>query len=274
MKTLYVSDLDGTLLRSDEQMSEYTNNTINRLVSEGMLFSYATARSLITAKKVTKGLSAKIPLIVYNGAFIIDNVTEEVLRANYFDESVNDVLENLFSHDIYPIVYGIVDGKEKFSFVPELCTKGMNTFINSRKGDIRTNAIDDYKDLKKGNIFYISCIDETEKLAPMYEVYKHDYNCVFQKDIYTGDQWLEILPKTASKANAVKQLREMIGCDKVVAFGDGKNDISLFAAADEGYAVSNAHEDLKKVATGVILSNNEDGVAKWLEKEVDSWGRG
>lgn len=268
MKTLYVSDLDGTLLRSDEQMSEYTNNTINTLVSKGMLFSYATARSLITAKKVTKGLSAKIPLIVYNGAFIIDNVTEEVLRANYFDDSVNDVLEDLFSHDIYPIVYGIVDGKEKFSFVPKLCTKGMNTFINSRKGDIRTNAIDDYKDLKKGNIFYISCIDETEKLAPMYERYKHYYHCVFQKDIYTGDQWLEILPKTASKANAVRQLREMIGCDKVVAFGDGKNDIDLFQAADEGYAVSNAHEDLKKVATGVILSNNEDGVAKWLEDEA------
>lgn len=274
MRTLYVSDLDGTLLQSNEQMSEYTNNTINTLVSKGMLFSYATARSLITAKKVTKGLSAKIPLIVYNGAFIIDNVTEEVLRANYFDESVNDVLENLFSHDIYPIVYGIVDGKEKFSFVPELCTKGMNTFINSRKGDIRTNPIDDYRNLKKGNIFYISCIDETEKLAPMYEAYKRDYHCVFQKDIYTGDQWLEILPKAASKANAVRQLREMIGCDKVVAFGDGKNDIDLFEAADEGYAVSNAHEDLKKVATGVILSNNEDGVAKWLEKEMDSWGRG
>ena len=274
MRTLYVSDLDGTLLHSNEQMSEYTNNTINTLVSKGMLFSYATARSLITAKKVTKGLSAKIPLIVYNGAFIIDNVTEEVLRANYFDESVNDVLENLFSHDIYPIVYGIVDGKEKFSFVPELCTKGMNTFINSREGDIRTNPIDDYRNLKKGNIFYISCIDETEKLAPMYETYKRDYHCVFQKDIYTGDQWLEILPKAASKANAVRQLREMIGCDKVVAFGDGKNDIDLFEAADEGYAVSNAHEDLKKVATGVILSNNEDGVAKWLEKEMDSWGRG
>lgn len=274
MRTLYVSDLDGTLLQSNEQMSEYTNNTINTLVSKGMLFSYATARSLITAKKVTKGLSAKIPLIVYNGAFIIDNVTEEVLRANYFDESVNDVLENLFSHDIYPIVYGIVDGKEKFSFVPELCTKGMNTFINSRKGDIRTNPIDDYRNLKKGNIFYISCIDETEKLAPMHEAYKRDYHCVFQKDIYTGDQWLEILPKAASKANAVRQLREMIGCDKVVAFGDGKNDIDLFEAADEGYAVSNAHEDLKKVATGVILSNNEDGVAKWLEKEMDSWGRG
>jgi len=270
MRTLYVSDLDGTLLQSNEKLSEYTSDTINTLVSKGMLFSYATARSIITAKKVTKGLSAKIPLIVYNGAFIIDNVTEKVLYANYFDDSVNDILEHFFSQNIYPIVYGMIGGKEKFSFVPKLCTKGMNTFINSRKGDIRTNPIDDYNDLKKGNIFYISCIDETEKLAPMYEAYKRDYHCVFQKDIYTGDQWLEILPKTASKANAVKRLKEMLGCNRVVAFGDGKNDINMFEAADESYAVSNAHEDLKKVATGVILSNNEDGVAKWLENELNS----
>ena len=72
-KILYVSDLDGTLLRSNETVSEYTSKTLNDLTSEGVLFSYATARSIVTAKKVTKGLDAKIPLIVYNGAFIIDN---------------------------------------------------------------------------------------------------------------------------------------------------------------------------------------------------------
>ena len=48
-KTLYVSDLDGTLLRSDETLSEYTCNVINNLTEKGMVFSYATARSLITA---------------------------------------------------------------------------------------------------------------------------------------------------------------------------------------------------------------------------------
>ena len=91
MKTLYVSDLDGTLLRSDETTSEYTNSVINNLTDRGMIFSYATARSLITAKKVTSGLRAEIPLIVYNGAFIVDNLTGEVLAANYFDESVGAV---------------------------------------------------------------------------------------------------------------------------------------------------------------------------------------
>lgn len=51
MSDLYVSDLDGTLLRSNEVTSKYTNQVINSLVEEGMIFSYATARSLVTAKK-------------------------------------------------------------------------------------------------------------------------------------------------------------------------------------------------------------------------------
>ena len=138
VKTLYVSDLDGTLLHSNERTSAFSNRVINGLVEKGMLFSYATARSLITAKKVTEGLSARIPLIIYNGAFIVDNVTGEILKA-------------------------------------------------------------------------------------------------------------------------------MSGCDKVVAFGDGRNDIDMFEAADEGYAVSNADPELKEKATGILLSNDEDGVAKWLQ---------
>lgn len=141
MSNLYVSDLDGTLLRSNETTSEYTNSVINSLVEKGMIFSYATARSLITAKKVTKGIEARIPLIVYNGAFVMDNVTEKILIANYFDSSVQSVLDDLFRNGVYPIVYAYIDGKEKFSFVPELCTNGMKMFLDSRKGDIRTKTV-------------------------------------------------------------------------------------------------------------------------------------
>lgn len=266
MSNLYVSDLDGTLLRSNEMTSEYTNQVINSLVDQGMIFSYATARSLITAKKVTKGIKAKIPLIVYNGAFVIDNVTEEILVANYFDDSVYFVLEELFRSDVYPIVYAHIDDKEKFSFVPQLCTKGMKTFLESRKGDIRTNAVDALSELKQGNVFYITCIDAPKKLRPLYDKYKDKYHCVYQRDIYTNEQWLEIMPLEASKANAIKQLQGMLDCEKLVVFGDGKNDIDMFQIADESYAVANAHEDLKRYATKVILSNDEDGVAKWLEE--------
>lgn len=266
MKTLYVSDLDGTLLRGDGATSEYTNNVINRLTDRGMIFSYATARSLITAKKVTKGIDAKIPLIVYNGAFVIDNVTEEIMIANFFDDSVCELLDVLFANNIYPIVYAYIEGKERFSFVPELCTVGMKKFINSRNGDVRTNIVNTTNDLKTGDIFYITCIDEPEKLKPIYDKYKDIYHCVYQTDIYTNEQWLEIMPLSASKSNATKQLQSLHKCEKLIVFGDGKNDIDMFESADEGYAVQNAHEDLKKYATEIISSNDDDGVAKWLEQ--------
>lgn len=247
MNTLYVSDLDGTLLRSNEITSEYTNRIINNLTERGIIFSYATARSLITAKKVTKGLTAKIPLIVYNGAFIIDNNTEKILIENYFDNAVLNLLDDLFYNEVYPIVYAFINDEEKFSFVPKLSTRGMNIFIDSRKGDIRANAVRTINDLKLGKIFYITCIDESKKLEPLYEKYKHDYHCVYQEDIYSKEQWLEIMPKETSKSNAIKQLQSLLNCEKLVVFGDGKNDIDMFQLADEGYAVQNAHDDLKKI---------------------------
>lgn len=252
-------------MRSNEITSEYTNRIINSLTEKGMIFSYATARSLITAKKVTEGLTAKIPLIVYNGAFVIDNVSEKLLIENYFDNTVDSLLEDLFNHEVYPIVYAFIDNKEKFSFVPELCTQSMNIFINSRKGDIRTNAVKTVNDLKSGKIFYITCIDEPQKLEPLYEKYKNDFHCVYQKDIYSKTQWLEIMPKQTSKSNAIKQLQTLVNCERLVVFGDGKNDIDMFLMADESYAVQNADDELKKYADAIIPLNDNDGVAKWLE---------
>ena len=93
MRTLYVSDLDGTLLRSDERTSGYTNRTVNRLVGEGMLFSYATARSFQTARKVTAGLEAEIPLIVYNGAAVADNRDGSFLQMNFFGGEAAEILD-------------------------------------------------------------------------------------------------------------------------------------------------------------------------------------
>lgn len=267
-RTLYVSDLDGTLLRSNERTSDYTNSVINRLTAQGMIFSYATARSFHTSQKVTAGLNASIPLIVFNGAFVIDNLTGAYLLENYFDETVDSLLDDLTAHAVYPIVYSLLDGAEKFSFIPERATRGMQFFLDSRKGDIRRNPVAAADDLKAGRKFFITCIDAPEKLRPLYEKYRALYHCVYQIDMYSGEQWLEIMPPEATKSNAVKQLKELLQCDRVVAFGDGKNDIDMFLAADECYAVENADEELKKYATAVIPSNDADGVARWLEAHV------
>lgn len=268
MKTLYVSDLDGTLLRSDETISPFTAETINRLVDQGMLFSYATARSYLTASMVTRGIDAKIPLIVYNGAFVVDNATGEILISNFFDSSVDALLDDLIAHDVYPIVYSLQDGQERFSYIREKQTRGMIIFNQSRAGDPRENQkpLDKVRELYLGQKFIITCIDEPEKLEPIYLKYKGIYHCIFHRDIYSGEQWLEILPKGTSKSNSIRQLKKLLQCDRIVAFGDGKNDMDMFLLADESYAMENAVPELKAIATHVIGSNNEDGVAHWLIK--------
>lgn len=262
MKTLYVSDLDGTLLGSNEKTSDFTNRTINELVADGMLFSYATARSYITAHKVTQGLNAQIPVIIYNGAFIRDQVSGEILLSSYF-EGAQAFAKELFEADVYPIVYAMIPS-EKFSYMPAHMNDGMRRFLDTRKGDVRERKVWSREELLEGNIFYFTCIDEHDKLEALYERYRENCHCVFSQEIYTKAWFLEIMPLQTSKANAVLRLKEFLGCDRIVAFGDHYNDLDLFQIADEAYAVENAVDELKAAATGVIASNDDDGVARFL----------
>lgn len=292
MKTLYVSDLDGTLLGSNERTSDFTNRTINELVESGMLFSYATARSYHTARKVTQGLNAKIPVIIYTGAFIRDNVSGEILLSSYFEDDAEALLRELLDAGVYPLVYAMipVDGQknvsknvsenfsekfaenfsenfsEKFSYIPDRCSEGMRRFLDTRKGDVRERSVSCENELSDGEVFYITCVDEHEKLAPLYERYRDRYHCVFSQEMYTKEWFLEIMPPATSKARAVTRLKEHLGCDRVVVFGDHYNDMDMFEIADESYAVENAVEELKAIASGVIASNDDDGVARFLRE--------
>lgn len=265
MRVLYVSDLDGTLLRSDAKTSAYTNQVINGLTEKGMLFSYATARSYLTATKVTKGLNAKIPVITYNGAVILQSDTYEVIAQNVFShEAKEEILNELLRHGVYPVVYSYIAGKERFSYLINKCNRVTTEFLLTRQGDIRDTPVESDGALGFGDVFYFTCIDEYENLEPLYTHFKEKYHCIFQKETYSGEQWLEIIPKNVSKANAVLQLKEYLGIDYIVAFGDGKNDIEMFEIADESYAMENAVDELKALSTGIIESNDSDGVAKWL----------
>ena len=270
MKTLYVSDLDGTLLRSDQRTSDHTNKVINDFVSRGGLFSYATARSNYTASKVTQGMSASFPLIVYNGVFILDNQSAEIINKTTFEhEEAVSVLKELQNGGVHPIVYSLINGKERFSYIPSQLNIATKEFVESRN-DLRKRPVDSFEELNYGELFYITCIDEPEKLEPFYNAYKDRFHCFYQRDIYSGEQWLEIIPRDASKANAIKTLSKLLRCEKIVVFGDAINDMDMFAIADEAYAVGNAAPELKKRATAVIGTNDEDGVAKWLSDNAQA----
>ena len=131
---------------------------------------------------------------------------------------------------------------------------------------------DSFLNKSTGNkIIYFTLIDEYDRL---YEVSHYisrlqGIDMSLYRDIYDNKLWyLEVYSQNASKYNATKYLRKHCNFDWIIGFGDNHNDIPLFEACDECYAVSNAVEQLKEKATGIIGDNNSNSVAKFIaEKE-------
>ena len=266
-RILYVTDLDGTLLNRQDSINPFSIQTINDLVDRGMIFTYATARSLVSASKVTVGLSTNIPIIAYNGAFIIHPATGDILSKEDFNEEERaKVREVLIQYNISPMVYSFINGIEKVSWIPEKENEGVKRYLSIRQGDKRFRAVHDIESLYEGEMFYFTCIGEKDELLPVYDIFSKDdrYRCTMQQELYRPEYWCEIMPAKASKKNAIQKLKELWNCDKVVSFGDAINDIPMFEISDECYAVENAVDELKVHATGIIESNDNDGVAKWL----------
>lgn len=268
--TLYLTDLDGTLLNGRQRVPDRSIGILNRLTAEGMLFSCATARSRFSSAKALDGLNLRLPMIVYNGTFIQNCTDGQVLHGNYLDrQKAQRIIKWYISHGIFPIVYSYVDERERFSYVPELSCKALLDFVATREGDPRLR-ITDIDGLSDGDIFYITAMGSNQVLTEGIGLFSADssLNCLLYPETYTGDLWLEIMPAAASKASAALRLKEELGCDRLVCFGDGVNDIPMFEIADECYAVSNAAPELKAIATGIINSNEEDAVAAWLEQNA------
>jgi len=268
MKTLFVTDLDGTLLNNDEKLSEYTVNTINELIEKGMCFSYATGRSLVSATKVLGGLTTNIQVITKNGIFIENAHTKEkIYSLNFSTEEKQIIMEILEKYSSVSLVYGYINGVEKKSWIKGKENEALKHELESWIDDPRYRPVNDFKSLFYGDIFHVNSVGKRDDLEKVYEDLTKigNFNCLLQKEYYSEHYWCEILPKNATKGNTILKLKEILRCDKIVTFGDGINDIPMFKISDECYAVENAMEELKKHATGIILSNNDNGVARWLK---------
>lgn len=270
-KTLYITDLDGTILDRNARVPKESCRILNRLMEEGMAFTYATARSIVSSSKVTEGLNITLPVVTGNGVSIVHPQTREVMYSVAFTkEELSKIVGYLRQYDIYPLVRSYVNGKEKCFYVKGKETAGMINFLNlpERKFDDRIHPVNDFDELFEGRVFYISCMGEEhdfDEISKEVDAEK-EYNWFLAPQLYNVDYWFEIMPIAATKANAILKLKEMLGYQRIVCFGDGINDVPMFRIADECYAVENAVSELKEIATAVIGSNEEHGVARWLEK--------
>lgn len=267
-QTLYVSDLDGTLLGNDIALSPYTIETINAFIASGGLFTYATARSHVSSGRLTAALNLHLPVITYNGTFVVDAKSGAPHhQCTLPKDAAARVIKRLTDAGVYPLVYSFVEGQERFSWVTGQETLGVLDYIANKEKDERRRPVQDPEALLAGDIFYLTIIDthDAVKAAEPLLCGEPGIRIHTLRDTYLPqNDWLEVSPIDAGKDHALRRLREMIGVSRVVCFGDNLNDLPMFQVADEGYAVANAMPALRDIATGIIDSNEAHGVAKFI----------
>lgn len=268
---LFVSDLDGTLLNKDQIISDYSKKELNRLINTGVNFAIATARSPATVSEILEGINIKTPVVLMNGVMIFDVENKKYIDVKEIDkDSVKAVIKILEEYNKTFFLYGIKDDylwvyHKDFTYdfekeyYEERCNKPLKSF----------KKVENYLDVLEDNqIVNFVFFEDDEAIArelfgKIMNVQGVTGNCY--KDIYNdGAFFLDIYNKDASKANGIKFLAGYVEHSKVITFGDGENDVPMFEIADECYALENASDDLKAIATGVIGNNNEDAVVKFL----------
>ncbi|MCL2698312.1 MAG: HAD family hydrolase [Oscillospiraceae bacterium] len=269
--TLYLTDLDGTLLNYAAKLKPRAIEMLNRMIKNGVLFSYATARRFQTAGKIMQDVSMNIPVINMNGVILTDPVTgKKISTETIHKRSIEAAKEFIIANNETPIVYAHVKGVERVSFLKE-SHKAVHSFNDTRKDDPFRHACDSYDELFEGEICYITFLNPKSKIASLDAVFncKNGFSAVTYMDTYAKNlRFYEAWSAGVSKATAALKLKELVGADKIIAFGDNFNDIPMFGVADECYAVQNAVNELKTIATGIIGSNESMGVLVFIERDT------
>ncbi len=265
MKTLYISDLDGTLLDRRATVPDETVRLLKELDKKDVPVTYATARTIESVRHILARVPLRCPVALMNGVVICDiSDGEKYLFAAYFkDEIFEDIRDILRECHVDPFMYFLNDNR--------LCT-AYEKISNKYMENFMAERIERYNkpfvclgdgDVYPGRPIYFAAMDSEEKIRRADERCRsvEGIKTACYRDSYEPDFWyLEVFDDKASKKNAVSRLRALTGADQIVAFGDNYNDIPMFQASDVSYAVSSAPEDIRLAADGVIAVPELNGV--------------
>lgn len=273
--TLYISDMDGTLLNPAGIVSEKSTKILTDLIDRGLHFTVATARTPLSALPLLSEIPIRDPMILMNGALCYDPEKKAFSDPIVFEKaSLEKLVEAENASGMEGMLFSVYNGILTVSLgnVKDCMWKGYFSMekvahVQAIRQKIENASV---AQLQHGGVVYGLYMDnEPTRLDVLYEHLKDSGLTVdYYKDKYTKNRWcIEICSSAATKGGAVERLRQK-GYSYLVGFGDSWNDVPLFQACDEGYAVANASDELKQLAAAVILSNAEDGVAEFIKTNM------
>ena len=252
MHKLILSDLDHTLLKSDGSISEHSLNVLKRCRENGMLFAIATARYWIGAERYIEMLKPDYE-ITTDGTLIHSN-DKCIYSCDFSVEETNKIVQALLDKKPDAEIT-VADGKTVYW--------NSKHIAESEKLHKAVYCEYDKPLICNANKIVAELPDEITAQQIADEI-----GCKLQ--CYRGERWYAFLPKGSGKIEAIKAMSEIAGISlkDIVAFGDDKNDIDMLKICGTGIAVSNAINEVLEIADGITSSNDEDGVAKWIESNL------
>ena len=270
-KTLYVSDLDGTLLNNESLVSQESAQGLNRLIHDGALFTVATARTPATVVPLLRDVNMALPYIVLNGAALWNHSKGDYERVHVLEPAtVEQVCKVFESRGLHPFVYRRKGHLVLAHHVGSL-SKQEKIFVQERLNlPLKQFFLEDEHYYSHPDVMLIYSMQDYGKLRRVFETLQTDVDCspFLYHDIYDFESGLiEVYRKGVSKAQAIKSLAQQCGASRIVVFGDNRNDIPMMQAATLAVATQNAFPEVKAAAHEVIGDNDSDSVMHWIEQD-------
>ena len=250
--SIILSDLDGTLFRNDKSISDFTKQTIRQAQSKGLLFGICTSRAKVNALKFLDGIEPDI--LITNGGGMVYYKGKKIYNCEFTVEEIRKLIATAFE----------VFGKDV-----TLSADNEHALYSNSKEELGDTfwTFNDFLDFREPCMkMCIQSLDKEkiEKVASVIGLENVDYLP------FSDIPWYKLSKKAATKEKAITELcRHLnISSSKIAAFGDDFNDIGMLKLCGKGLAMENAIDEVKKAADQVCASNENDGVAKWIEKNL------
>lgn len=253
MIKMIVTDLDNTLLRSDKTISEYTVDVLKKCQSEGIKVIFATARSAQASSRFIERFTPDI-FIGYGGAFV--SAGDRVIRRiDISPEIAQQLIKEFLDAPEISCIYAI---NEAAAFTNDREFMAQEDMSHYQYTDFSNNYNHRYN-----KISVISsepaAVEKIASRFPMCDMLR-----------YRGEDLYKFTSREAVKWNAVKAISDYynIGTDEFAAFGDDYIDLEMLQKCGVGIAVKNAAAEVRSAVKYICETNDNDGVAKWIEERV------
>ena len=289
MYKLVAVDLDGTLLNSYGEVTEYTKEVIKKVQQKGLKFIIASGRPMDSIKSISKDIGADKYFIAGNGAIIYDTQKQKIIYEKYIPkQKVLEIAKICEQNNIFYNIY-----TEKNVITQYLKYNVLYYFKENLKKEpdkktnimVVNNMYEFIKNSEEMKCIKITICDESKiifnsiikKLKNIKDIEVLDVLHMSRKLIKQGTEdvaieyfFTEITSSEVDKINAIKNLIKILNIDikDVIAIGDNINDKKMIEEAGLGICMGQASEKIKEVSKIVTEDNNNDGVAKALEEVI------